>query len=53
MAQNGAAVKAGSLRIGLVEEVGIYLYGYTDDDDAPDLMISIGTFSIEAGDMLL
>lgn len=47
------ATDVGTLRIGFVDGVGVYLYGHTDADDSPDLMINIGTFAIGAGDLIL
>lgn len=43
----------GTLQLGFIQNVGIFLFGYTDNDGDADVIIDVGTFNIQAGDLIL
>lgn len=48
-----APTGAGTLRLGFIEGVGIFIFGYTDGDGVADFLVDIGTFGVSRGDLRL
>lgn len=44
---------AGTMHVGFIPGVGIFLFGYIDGDANADVIINIGTFNITATDIIL
>lgn len=50
---NNQGGPAGTLRIGFIQNVGIFLFGDTDDVLGADLIINVGTFALQGADFVL